>query len=196
MYKSSSGCSWSVSEGNLSNIVCNWKESEGCSTSENCNLLKAVNIECKDYRSSRGRCFFNGDDTLTDKHCSDIVDVTYCNQLESLNLCVYADKKTYINLINNSEEEYVCLWDAGSRTCRDKTSNTNISESNSTTIIIIIVVVVVFIISICILILIIIILYRRRGNNSDDKKAIEMDSIKKEGTSSRSEESQKKKGIL
>jgi hypothetical protein len=209
MYKSSSGCSWSKSDKGVPNVICSWDEWKGsCSTSDDCESLKTVGVECEDYTSSKGRCFLNSNDNITtiDKHCSDVFDVVRCNEFQSLNLCAYADRNTYVNLISNSENEYICTWDMESRTCTEKSSNTNTPPSKNntfTTIIIVVIVVIVFVISIVVLILIIIILYRRSvklklekgNNNSDDKKTRELEVIKSEAISSGSERSRKKGGI-
>jgi hypothetical protein len=204
-YKSSSGCTWSVSNGDPTNIVCNWNESEGsCSVSQNCSSLGIIGVECLNYNSSRGKCFLNGDGNLTtiDKQCSDVVDVINCEQLQSLLLCMYANRNTYTNLVSSSEDELVCLWDMENQVCMKKEKNASPSKSNSAMVIIIVVVVVVSVILISIMAVIMIFLYRKSlklklggENNSNGKRVEEMNMIRNEVESSGNEQSRKKGGI-
>jgi hypothetical protein len=196
-YETMWGCTWSdVSEDSLK-MICEWSnETMKCSNSTKCENLKEAVYLCENYTSDNGKCFFNGENeiTISEKSCSNILDVNDCQFFKSMPACGGANKEIYLNLPGTLD--FPCVWDMKKAQCELNNSQnipqieddggSNPSQSSSfVLIIIIIVVVVVVVILIVAVVIVVIILYKRKMNrnlnnvtDSNDMKDLEMESLK------------------
>jgi hypothetical protein len=102
---------------------------DGCIQVESCSDFVGIKngSQCSGYTSPKGNCFFNGDIQInnTEVKCSDVVDVIRCGDILEMNLCMYAKKNTYPNLIIDSlssPSTMYCIWETTNETCVAKNS--------------------------------------------------------------------------
>jgi hypothetical protein len=200
-YLSEMGCTIS----NLS-TTCLWIDNS-CSNLDKCEDIEDSKNPCNTYVSSKGKCFYNGINEInsTQRPCLDVADIVNCSQLLTFDLCMdtIGNTNIYPNLIGNSSNISICLWNIEEKICKRR--NNNNGESNKNNTFIIIIVVVVLSILVTVIIIVIFILYRRKARlklkESEGiiakKKLIEMESTKSVVNSSSSiEDNKRRTGLI
>jgi hypothetical protein len=203
-------CVWYTENEKCFNPECfSFDDEKKSFNSSKCEDIGEMNMRCDDVISNRGNCFYNGESLVNPypRPCSDVVDITSCNELKSMGLCMYANKSVYPNLPGDASALSLCIWNVADRTCNvintdlgEKGKNNPSENSSSIIIIVVVVVVVVFVILLTVIIVLVIIIYRRRaklklagGYNTRDKKVIEMEGIDSSQSSSSLSKPQKKR---
>jgi hypothetical protein len=142
--------------------------------------------KCNGQSTPQLKCFFNAEveQNLTQKPCTNVEDINYCEELLTPLLCNNGATNLYPNLHDDGINKYPCKWDAEIHTCQNKISENEKDKNKSGTVIIIAIVVVMVVVVLLIAFVVIVILLRKakfkysQFNNSTNFKASEMDSVK------------------
>jgi hypothetical protein len=153
-----SGCTYDGSSDSELKMVCEWDNTAfHCSNSSKCNLLSEDNLDCANFKSEKGPCFFNRETNRTKfgRPCSDVVDITDCNQFLSSDVCRIANKNVFVEL--SGDPPYPCVW-----TTECISSAKNSSPPSPLTAIVIVVVVISAMALVFVVVLVTVIIYRKR----------------------------------
>jgi hypothetical protein len=180
---------------------CIWKESE-CVPSSCSYYLSESAVGCKNVKSSRGSCFLNFDveqDNVT-RPCSDVVDITSCNDLKSISLCILADKNFYPSLQSGEVSPTPCTWDVAGSSCISNDS-TKTNKGGISPVVVVLIVVLVTVVLLAVGAIITIIIYERKvkmkrekAKEEEDQKAEEMKVV--ESSLASSKVSNKKESLI
>jgi hypothetical protein len=174
-------CKWGVVSEETVSDDCNC---EGIEIPESCSLLNVTSpLQCKNFTSNRGNCFYNGnkEDEISGLGvCSDIVDVTECEYLLGRSLCTYAKKHSYYNLENYSSasrEIFLCFWNMEREggMCESKQLNNLVNENNpKISILLIIIIVVLALVLIAGVVVVVLIVKKVKSHKNHKKREHEM----------------------